>query len=360
MPGLDADVVVVGAGIVGAATARALARDGRGVVLLDQFEVGHDRGSSHGRSRIFRLSYPDERYVRLAQASLGGWRELEEESGREILVTTGSVELGGFVSSNARALSACGVSFELVEGGAAVERWPIRLAPDEIVLHQPDAGTLLADTALRSFVDGAVAAGASLRERLPVESLIDDGRTVTVATARETIVARTVVVAAGPWAPRLLAGICDLPVAPTRETVAHFHMPDSRSTPCVVDDATPEHGDALRADSLTYALSSPGLGVKVGLHHSGRVADPDEPGPPDPGVVEWAAEWVSARFPTATPEPALVETCFYTSTADESFVLERHGRVVVASACSGHAFKFAPALARTVAALAADAVAAAR
>jgi sarcosine oxidase len=325
VPGLDADVVVVGAGVVGAATARALARDGRGVVLLDQFEVGHDRGSSHGRSRIFRLSYPDERYVRLAQASLGGWRELEEESGREILVTTGSVELGGFVSSNARALSACGVSFEVVEAGTAVERWPIRLAPDEVVLHQPDAGTLLADTALRS----------------------------------ETIVARTVVVAAGPWAPRLLTGICDLPVVPTRETVAHFRMPDSRSTPCVVDDATPEHGDALRADSLTYALSSPGLGVKVGLHHSGRLADPDEPGAPDPGVVEWAAEWVSTRFPTATPEPALVETCFYTSTADESFVLERHGRVVVASACSGHAFKFAPALARTVAALAADAVAAA-
>ena len=90
------------------------------------------------------------------------------------------------------------------------------------------------------------------------------------------------------------------------------------------------------------------------------MADPDEPGAPDPGVVAWAAEWVSARFPSAPPEPALVETCFYTSTADESFVLERHGRVVVASACSGHAFKFAPALARTVAALAADAVAAAR
>ncbi len=225
------------------------------------------------------------------------------------------------------------------------------------MLHQPDAGTLLADVALRAFADGAVAAGASLRERTRVERLSDEGRTVTIEAEGETIVARGVVVAAGAWAPRLLAGICDLPVVPTRETVAHFRAPASRSIPCVVDDARPEHGGALRAGSLTYALSSPDLGVKVGLHHSGPVADPDDEGIPDSRVVAWAAEWMSARFPAASSEPSLVETCLYTNTADEGFILERHGRVVVASACSGHAFKFVPTLARTVAALATEGIA---
>ena len=102
MPAGAADVVVVGAGIVGAATAHALADAGNRVVLLEQYRVGHDRGSSHGTSRIFRLSYPDERYVRLAHASLRGWRALEEECGRRLLETTGSVDLGSFVPLNAR------------------------------------------------------------------------------------------------------------------------------------------------------------------------------------------------------------------------------------------------------------------
>ena len=84
--GRDADIVVVGAGITGVATARALAQAGRGVVLVEQFALGHDRGSSHGASRIFRLSYPDPHYVRLAQGALQSWRELEAECGEELIV----------------------------------------------------------------------------------------------------------------------------------------------------------------------------------------------------------------------------------------------------------------------------------
>lgn len=84
--GRDADIVVVGGGITGAATARALAQSGRGVLLLEQLALGHDRGSSHGASRIFRLSYPDAHYVRLAQGALEAWRELEDESGATLIV----------------------------------------------------------------------------------------------------------------------------------------------------------------------------------------------------------------------------------------------------------------------------------
>jgi len=361
VPGLDADAVVIGAGITGAAAAHALAQDGRAVVLLERSRVGNDHGSSHGTSRIFRLSYPDKRYVRLAQSSLPGWRKLEAECGTQLLLTTGSLDLGGFADTNARALSSCGVGFETVDRAAASARWPLRFEAGERALYQPDAATILADRALRSFVEGAVAAGATLREQTEVLTIGDSRAGARVDTGADTIRCRAVIVAAGAWTPHLVQPLgIELPVVPTRETVAHFAAPRGESIPCVIDDATMADGathGVRRAGSLTYALSSPGLGVKVGLHHSGPVADLNDRGHPDQGVVEWASGWVGRRLPEASPEPVSTETCLYTNTADESFVLSRHGRVVVASACSGHAFKFAPAIGKTLAALAAEAAA---
>jgi sarcosine oxidase len=90
---VQAEVIVVGAGIMGSATAHALARDGRDVLLIEQFHVGHERGSSHGRSRIVRLAYPEVEFVELAKEAFAGWRELEQESGRELLELNGLLEL---------------------------------------------------------------------------------------------------------------------------------------------------------------------------------------------------------------------------------------------------------------------------
>ena len=116
--GRDADIVVIGAGITGVATARALAQAGRGVILVEQFGPGHDRGSSHGASRIFRLSYPDPHYVRLAQGALQSWKELEAECGEQLIVQTGGLDFGAVAAENARALASCGVRHELLTGSA--------------------------------------------------------------------------------------------------------------------------------------------------------------------------------------------------------------------------------------------------
>jgi sarcosine oxidase len=143
---------------------------------------------------------------------------------------------------------------------------------------------------------------------------------------------------------------------PTRETVVYFGLDAVEPPPSVIDYArTPAPGDGIpRAGQAAYALAAPGRGLKAGLHHSGPVADPDDQPTPDERVATWVAEWAATRF-DGLGDVAGMETCLYTNTADEGFVLERHGRVVVGAACSGHGFKFAPVVGRTLAALAREA-----
>ena len=311
-------VAVVGAGINGVAAAYALARGGDEVTLYEQFRIGHTRGSSHGTARIFRLAYPEPEWVRLAQEALAGWRALEADSGETLLELNGLVELAppGVESSRA-ALEECGARFEVTEVPGF----------EGSALFQEDAGIVRADLAHRAFLEGALRRGARLVEDERVDRL-------------DALDAEAVVVTAGPWAPRLVP---DLAVRPTRETVCYFRL--DGAPPSLIELGT-ERGDCF------YALHDPDGGIKAGLHRSGVPADPDDDGGPDESVVELLREWVAARFPGADPEPTQVETCFYTSTDDERFILERRGRVVVGSACSGHAFKFAPAVGERLAALA--------
>jgi sarcosine oxidase len=353
----DADIVVVGAGVVGAATARALAGTYGTIVLVERHALGHDRGSSHGTSRIFRLNYPDERYVRMAQAADAAWRELEGECGERLVTRDGSLDIGRVAQGTARALSACGVPFETLSAAEVGSRWPVRLAAGETAVYQADGGILHADRAHGALLASAAENGVEIRERTPVASLALERRGVRVILDRDEISARSVVVAAGAWAPRLLAEVgIELPVVPTRETVVHHGIEAHAVLPSVIDyGRTPGPGEGIaRTGQAAYALASPGLGLKAGLHHSGPVADPDGRSAPDERVADWVTAWASERF-EGLGGLAQVETCLYTNTADESFVLERHGRVVVAAACSGHGFKFAPVVGRTLAALAREA-----
>ncbi len=353
----DADIVVVGAGIVGAATARALAGTFGTVVLLERFALGHAHGSSHGTSRIFRLNYPDERYVRMAQAAGGAWRELERERGVQLLVRSGSLDLGPVAAETARALSACGVGFETLSADEVCSRWPLRLDEGETAVFQADGGIILADRAHRALLESAVEDGVELREDAPVRALALERRAVRVTLDDDEISARSVVVTAGSWSPRLLADVeLELPVVPTRETVIYLGLDGRDPAPSVIDYArTPGAGDGVtRVGQAAYALASPGMGLKAGLHHSGPVVDPDDDPTPDDRVATWVAGWAASRF-EGLGDVGGVETCLYTNTADEGFVLERHGRVVVGAACSGHGFKFAPVVGRTLAALAREA-----
>jgi sarcosine oxidase len=311
---------------MGAATARVLSSRGHKVTVYEQFGTGHTRGSSHGATRIYRFSYPDPRYVAMMSEALVLWHELETESRVTLLTKTGGLDCGRSLEDHARSLEEHGVPFEVLPPAEAHRRWPSLNLPGDS-LYQADGGYVRADLAWKSFLDSALSAGAEL-ERQKVEDL-------------HSLEHDRVVVTAGSWARALLATVgIDLPTRATRETVAFFRM--TESLPTLVDWGDPS----------VYALPDPTYGLKVGEHIAGPTTDPDKDGDVNGASVGRLRDWVADRYPGVDPEPAHAETCLYTNTADEHFVLERNERLVIGSACSGHGFKFAPLIGKRLADLA--------
>jgi sarcosine oxidase len=338
---------------MGSATAVALAAAGVDAVLLERFLVGHARGSSHGPTRIYRISYPQPDYVRLSLQALDGWRALEDAAGERLLVTTGGLDVGPVAGDCARAMEACGVPYEWLPPGGMAERFPgIELDPGTgRVLFQEGAGVCLADRAVAAQVTVAARRGVDVREETEVLSIGSDENGVEVQTDRGAIRARVAVVTAGPWVGRLLEGINHgLPLTPILQHVSYFAPADAMpAMPTLVEWG----GEA--GDLVSYAVPAAGEapGVKVGEHAGGTPVDPaDGPFEVDPARERSLADHVARRFPLLEPTAVRSETCLYTMTPDEDFVLDRVGNVVVGAGFSGHGFKFGPIIGETLAALA--------
>jgi sarcosine oxidase len=352
---MEHDVVVVGGGVMGLAAAAALAGTGRTVVLLEQFDQGHDRGGSHGTSRIFRLGYPDPFYVDLAVRCLPAWRSLEAAAGTTLVTTTGAIDHGLDQRQTAEqiaALTGQGQRVETVDPAAARERWP-GIAFETAVLHQPDGGWIRADAVLAALARLAVGRGADLRYTCPVTALRVRGDRVELETPGGAVVARQVVVAAGPWTNHLVRDVVALPrISTTREQPALFPIRSNSDT----SDTWPafihwraEDGPYGRAPG--YGLVAPGVGIKVGLHHAGPVVDPaalSADQRPDDALHRAVRDYVERWVPGLDPDGALVQTCLYDTTDSEDFVLDRVGPVTIATGFSGHGFKFAPVIGQIV------------
>jgi sarcosine oxidase len=315
-------VAIVGAGVMGCATAWALRDRGAEVTVHEQFGLDHARGSSHGRTRIFRIAYPDPAWIRFAREAYAGWQELDPN----LLGLYGLIELVADAAlMSARALDECAVPYRLLDGGE-VRAFGATLPDGWSALHVADAGVVFADRARHAFLD---AAGVEVETNRRIGSTDD-------------LDADVVVVTAGSWVRDFVP---DLPVTVTRETTAYFRR-EGPPPPSIVDLNAETGGHGM------YSLHDPVHGLKAGAHHAGVEADADEQAPPDPAIVERISAWVRERFPDVDPEPVEAQTCLYTTTADQDFLLERRGRVVVGSACSGHGFKFPPAVGRRLAELA--------
>ena len=315
-------VAVVGAGVMGCATAWALSERGAEVTVHEQFDLDHDRGSSHGRTRIFRVAYPEVEWIRFAQKAYTGWKDLDPD----LLGLYGLIELVADPAlTSARALDECGIPYRLLDRDE-VRALGATLPDGWAALHVADAGVVFADRARHAFL---ASSGAAVEANRRIEST-------------DELDADVVVVTAGSWVREFVP---DLPVKLTRETVAYFRREGS-PPPSIVDLNAETGGHGM------YSLYDPVHGLKAGAHHAGAETDPDTEAAPDPAIVERISGWVRERFPDVDPDPVEAQTCLYTTTADERFILERRGRVVVGSACSGHGFKFAPAVGRRLTELA--------
>jgi sarcosine oxidase len=342
------DVVIVGGGVMGTAAARALSSRGRDVLLLERFTFGHANGSSGGPTRNFRLTYHDPVYVRMAREALVRWRQLESEAGEELLRVVGGLDVGEATDLSAAALDAAGESFERPSAAEVGERWPVfRFDDGSSFLYQPEGAIIQADATVGAQVRLARAAGAELRERTVVNALRPAREGVELVTSGgEVIKAPAAIVAAGAWAAPLLrvAGI-NLALRPTLEQSTYFDIQlEGASLPTVIDwDAAPQQPPYIVPNPF-----APGE-IKAGAHLSGPEVDPDtRPFEADAAREARIGDWIRRRL---SPAPALTrtETCLYTTTPDEDFVLDRIGPMVIGSPCSGHGFKFAPLIGEVLA-----------
>jgi len=342
------DVVVVGAGAMGSTAAWQLAKAGRSVVLLEQFGRLHDRGSSHGQTRVFRVSYRDPLYTALAVDSIPRWKELEADSGQVLLEQSGQLDHGfaPAIDEIAASLEGAGFGYERLDPQAAAERWP-SLVFDTTVVYSPDGGRVFADRMVDAAITTAERFGADVRFDTPVRRIEPDGEGVAVVTDTETIRARSVIVSAGAWLTRLVGPGTPWPdislpeVTVTRQQPVHFAIRPGMSFPSYIhhipDDAP---GAALRFGA--YGLESPGEGVKLGLETEVMCPDPDEVGVVDPEITAEAIRYAEQWLPGADTSEVSAVTCLFTNTPDSHFIIDRVGPVVVVSPCSGHGFKFAP------------------
>lgn len=344
------DCVVVGAGVNGLAAARAVARTGASTALLEQFSLHHDRGSSHGDSRSFRhYAAPD--WMALWREAEPLWRELGEETGAELLRRVGVLAHGSDLHTEWESLVSLGVPATLMDSDEVHDRFGIRLPSSGDTYFDPTSGFILAARAREALAASCASHGVAIVEGAKVTSVNPSTEAVALPTAQHgTFTADVVIVTAGAWARDLLAPIgIELPVHISRETVAYFGMPERAALPVIVDYST---ADEVTGQGI-YALPSPSLGFKVAAHHSGiETDDLLSAAEPDARLVQRLSRWVSERLPQLAPAPHSSETCLYTVAPDEELLVFRDERVVVGSACSGHAFKFAPATGQRLASLA--------
>jgi sarcosine oxidase len=324
------EFAVVGAGLLGLATARALADRGREVVVLEASTVGHDRGGSKGTARIFRTGYPDPLYVAMALAAGRAWEHLEGASGRRLLDRRGQVDRGSGIGEVAEALRAVGAPFEEVDEAEAARRWPA-LAPAGPVLYEATSGVLAADQCL-----AALGGGLEVLEHRSVRRVRDDGRRVRLDCADDVFEVSVVVVCAGTASSSLL----DLPdghLMATLEQVAYFGLPaGAAAPPILIEWDTP----------MVYGLPEPdGRRYKLAFHGAGPACTmADVALEPDEAAVAAISEAAARLFCEVDPSPVGTERCFYDNSPDTDFVIDRRGQVVVGAGTSGHGFKFGPLL----------------
>jgi len=356
------DLIVIGAGAVGSAALRAATEAGARVLGLEQYTPANLRGSSHGHSRIFRHAYfehPD--YVPLLRHATARFESLERESGTRLLHRCGMLLMGArataVVRGSIESARRWGLPLDELDASALRARFPwFAVTDDTIGAFETNAGIVRPEATVHAAVQVALARGAELRTALRVNQVVEDDNGVSVVTDSGSERAATVIIAAGPWAPRLMPEFRPL-LKVTRQVQAWVEPQDGTDTsamPCWLYDRGPGrramYGLAPdpSAPGSPDGSPSPSLRPKVAFHGSDVAVDPDRGAAP---VTATDTDAILATYRGIAPALAgrMVEsaTCLYTMSPDEHFILgSRPGcrRTFFAAGLSGHGFKLAPAL----------------
>jgi sarcosine oxidase len=341
------DAIVVGVGGMGSAALYHLARRGARAIGLEQFELGHTRGSSHGLTRIIRLAYAeDPRYVPLLRRAYQLWRELEERAGEQLLFVTGGIDAGregsALVTGSLRSCAQHALPHEVLDAATLARRFPgCRFPPELVSVYQKDAGFVLAERSLVAHVALAREMGATVHTGERVHEWERVGDEFDLRTDRGRYRAARLVITAGPWAGRLVPILAPL-ARPERQIVLWTAPIEPRHFEVGVFPIFYMEADEGRFYGLPMHQIP---GFKIGkYHHRGEPADPDRPDaachPEDEAVLR---EGIRRYFPDADGPTLASQACLFTNTSDEHFIIDRHpdhDRVALAAGFSGHGYKF--------------------
>jgi sarcosine oxidase len=354
------DVIIIGLGAMGSSACYHLAQRGVRVLGLEQFDIPHAKGSSHGYSRMIRLAYyehPD--YVPLLRRAYELWDELEQRSGQKVLYRTGGIYMGppdGEVVGGATGAARLhGLEHELLDPAALKRRFPqFHVPPHFAGLWEPQAGFLLSEKAVSVHVQQALRAGAEVHAHEEVIDWCDAGSSIIVRTNKAEYRAKHLLFCGGAWTSKLLANL-GVKLEVTRQVLGWVWP----KTPEVFElGKFPVWGIENEDQSLSYGfpMMDDFPGLKVARHGRGSAADPNtisrEITPADEAEVHGI---LNRHLPSAAGPTLAIRICMYTNSPDSHFIvgqLPHHGRITIACGFSGHGFKFASVIGEVLADLA--------
>jgi sarcosine oxidase len=355
------DVIVLGVGGMGSAACHQLARRGARVLGLEQFPLVHDRGSSHGQTRIIRQAYFEHHdYVPLLLRAYELWNNLEQTADCILfqqvgLVLSGRPE-GETISGALMSARLHSLQVETYSATDAARRWKSLSFPeDHTVVFEPKAGLLRVESCVQSQIDQAALLGARFHAGERVQEWSSNGRTVWVRTDRGEYTATSLVVAAGAWAGPILQTL-HLPLNVVRKFVGWYPI---QSGGFAAEHGMPTYFYELPHGTFYGFPSIDGRTVKAAEHSGGQPVD-------DPAAVDRAMHdedlpqldaFIQSHLPGLQPTPVEHSVCLYTLTPDQHFIVDIHpewDNVSIAAGFSGHGFKFAPVIGEALADLALD------
>ncbi len=346
-----ADVIVAGLGAMGSAAVYQLAGRGKRVIGFDRFRPPHGQGSSHGHARVIREAYPDgSAFVPLVLRAYELWRELERASGEELVKTYGHLSMQRAGDENARGMEksagAFGIPIERIPAGEIRRRYPMfRPEDDWEGIYEPKAGAVFPEKCIGAHLRLAAQAGAELRFDEPVLSWSPEGGGVQVRTAKGAFTADQLVITAGAWVQKLVAGL-GLPVTIERMTI--FMFEPVRRPELFKPDRCPNNSWGCGPGPSFYCQPDFGRGFKAALHRGRVGVDPDSLERKTTAEDEEIIRSLVARYiPDAAGKVLESAVCMYTNLPDSRWLIDHHPeypQVIIGSPCSGHGFKFSAAI----------------